>query len=183
MAKTKPQTDQKTTFSNWSEVDSALKAIAVITTKINKEEADWNKELLKLKNKYTSLLDRYNAEKIGLERDIQLFCESQKDIFADTRSRTLNYGIVGFRLGNGALKTLKGITWEASKALIKASKKFRDSFLRVKEDIDKQAILSADLKKEELAKIGLYVHQEDSFYLEAYLTRSEEMPADKESAK
>ena len=176
MAKTKPQTDQKTTLSSCSEVDSALKAIAVITTKINKEEADWNEERLKLQNKYTSVIDRYNSEKIGLERDIQLFCESQKDVFTEQRSRTLNYGTVGFRLGNGALKTLKGITWEAAKSLIKSSKKWRDSFLRIKEDIDKQAILSAGLKKEELAKIGLYVHQDDGFYLEAYLTKSEEMP-------
>lgn len=183
MAKTKPQTDQQTTLNSWQEVDSALKAIAVITNKINKEESTWNEELMKLKNKYTALLNRYNAEKIGLERDVQLFCESQKDIFAETRSRTLNYGIVGFRLGNGALKTLKGITWEAAKSLIKSSKKWRENFLRIKEDIDKQAILSANLKKEKLAKIGMYVHQEDSFYLEAYLTRSEEMPADTGAAK
>lgn len=179
MAKTKPQTDQQTTLGSWSEVDSSLKAIAVIVSKIKKDEAQWNEERLKLQNKYTPVLDRYNAEKIGLERDIQLFCESQKDIFSESRSRALNYGTVGFRLGNGALKTLKGITWEAAKSLIKSSKKWREKFLRIKEDIDKNAIITAGLKKEELAKIGVYIHQEDSFYYEAFLTKSEEMPADR----
>ena len=183
MAKTKPQTDQQTSLNSWSEVDSSLKAIAVIQTKIGKEESDWNEERLKLQNKYTGVLDRYNAEKIGLERDIQLFCESQKDIFAEQRSRALNYGTVGFRLGNGALKTLKGITWEAAKSLIKSSKKWREKFLRIKEDIDKNAILSAGLKKEELAKIGVYIHQEDGFYYEAFLTKSEEMPAESSGGK
>lgn len=89
MAKTKPQTDQQTTLNSWQEVDSALKAIAVITNKINKEESTWNEELMKLKNKYTALLDRYNAEKIGLERDVQLLRESQKDIFAENQESNL----------------------------------------------------------------------------------------------
>lgn len=176
MAKTKPQTDQQTTLKSWGEVDGSLKAIAVITAKIKKEEAEWNDLRLKLQNKYTPIMDKYNAEKNGLERDIQLYCESQKDIFSEQRSRVLNYGVVGFRQGTGALKTLKGITWEAAKSLIKSSKKWREKFLRVKEDIDKRAILSAELKKEDLAKLGVYISQDDSFYLEAYLSKSEAMP-------
>jgi phage host-nuclease inhibitor protein Gam len=179
MAKTKPQTEQSTTLKSWEEVDSTLKAIAVIKAKVMKEESDWNDERLKLQNKYQPLLDKFNAEVIGLERDVQLFCEDNKTMFDVTRSRALNYGTVGFRLGTGALKTLKGFTWEAVKQVVKKSKKYAADFIRIKEDLDKQAILSSGVKKEELAKLGVYIHQEDSFYYEAYLTKSEAMPQSK----
>ncbi len=176
MAKTKPQTEQSTTLKSWEEVDSTLKALAVIKAKVMKEESDWNEDRLKLQNKYQPILDKFNAEIIGLERDVQLFCEENKSMFDTARSRALNYGTVGFRLGTGALKTLKGFTWEAVKQVVKKSKKYASEFIRIKEDLDKQAILSSGVKKEELAKLGVYIHQEDSFYYEAYLTRSEAMP-------
>lgn len=181
MAKTKPQTEQVTTIKDWSELDSTLKAIAVIDTKIMTEESQMNDEILKIQNRYLPSVQKMQSEKIGLERDIQLYCESQKERFAESRSQYLNYGVVGFRKGTGALKTLKGFTWEAVKNMIKASKKFRDVFLRVKEDIDKQAIIGSNLKAEELAKLGVQIAQEDSFYYEAYLKRSEEMPVDERS--
>ncbi len=179
MAKTKPQTEQTTTLKSWEEVDSTLKAIAVIKAKVMKEESDWNDERLKLQNKYQPLLDKFNAEVIGLERDVQLFCEDNKTMFDVTRSRALNYGTVGFRLGTGALKTLKGFTWEAVKQVVKKSKKYAADFIRIKEDLDKQAILSSGVKKEELAKLGVYIHQEDAFFYDAYLTKSEAMPQSK----
>lgn len=176
MAKTKPQTEQATTLKSWEEVDSTLKAIAVIRSKIMQHESTWNDERLKLQNKYQPILDKFNAEVIGLERDVQLFCEDNKSMFDVNRSRTLNYGEVGFRKGTGALKTLKGFTWEAVKQVVKKSKKYASQFIRIKEDVDKQAILSAGLKKEELAKIGVYIHQEDAFFYDAYLQKSEAMP-------
>jgi phage host-nuclease inhibitor protein Gam len=179
MAKTKPQTEQSTTLKSWEEVDSTLKAIAVIKAKVMKEESDWNDERLKLQNKYQPLLDKFNAEVIGLERDVQLFCEDNKSMFDVNRSRTLNYGEVGFRKGTGALKTLKGFTWEAVKQVVKKSKKYASTFIRTKEDLDKQAILSSGVKKEELAKLGVYIHQEDAFFYDAYLTKSEAMPQSK----
>lgn len=179
MAKTKPQTEQTTTLKSWEEVDSTLKAIAVIKAKVMKEQSDWNDERLKLQNKYQPLLDKFNAEVIGLERDVQLFCEDNKTMFDVTRSRALNYGTVGFRLGTGALKTLKGFTWEAVKQVVKKSKKYAADFIRIKEDLDKQAILSSGVKKEELAKLGVYIHQEDAFFYDAYLTKSEAMPQSK----
>lgn len=178
MAKTKPQTEQVTTIKSWQEVDSTLKAIATIDSKIIAKDAKMADEVLKIQKRYLPVITKLQSEKIGLERDIQLFCESQKERFTDSRSKDLNYGKVGFRKGTGALKTLKGFTWESVKNLIKASKKFRDLFIRVKEDIDKQAILGANLKTEKLAKLGVQIAQEDSFYYEAYLKRSEKLPAE-----
>lgn len=178
-SKTKPQTEQSSTLKSWDEVDKALKSIAAIKAMVMALEGEWNDERIKLQNKYQPALDRYNADIIGRERDVQLYCEENKSLFEETRSRSLNFGTVGFRLGTGALKTLKGFTWEAVKNVVKKSKKYATDFIRVKEDLDKQAILGAQLKEQELANLGMFIHQEDSFYYEAYLTRSKSMPQKK----
>jgi len=173
MAKTKPQIDQKSSLKSWSEVDSLLKTIATIESKKMQEESKMNDEILRATQKYQPELDKLNAEKIGYERDIQLYCDEHKSDFEKSRSKTLNYGIVGFRKGSGALKTLKGFTWEAVKNLLTSSKKY-SHYIKTKTDIDKNALLSSGLKADKLAKIGVQIEQSDSFYYEAYLKRSSE---------
>lgn len=173
MAKAKPQTEQKTTLKSWAEVDQILKAIASIESKKMQEESAMNDKILKANQEHMPILDRLNAEKLGYERDIQLYCDDQKDEFNETRSKTLNYGIVGFRKGTGALKTLKGFTWEAVKKVIEASKKYA-VYIKTKTDIDKNAILSSGMKPDQLAKLGVQIVQEDAFYYEAYLKSSSE---------
>lgn len=178
MAKTKPQTEQKTTLKSWSEVDQLLKAIASIESKKMQEESAMNDKILRANQDHMPTLDKLNAEKLGYERDIQLYCDGQKDEFKDARSKTLNYGVVGFRKGTGALKTLKGFTWEAVKKVIEASKKY-SAYIKTKTDIDKNAILSSDMKPDQMAKLGVQVVQEDSFYYEAYLKSSSEQTVSK----
>ncbi|MBK9333866.1 MAG: host-nuclease inhibitor Gam family protein [Ignavibacteria bacterium] len=168
MAKTKPQTDQRTTLKSWEEVDTALKAIAVIRNKVSQEENVLNEKILKAQEASMPIIERMKSEEIGLERDVQLYCEQNKTLFDESRSRELNYGIVGFRKGTGALKTLKGFTWEAVKSVIKSSKKFKDEFMRVKEEIDKNAILSSGLKPDQLAKLGVHIFQEDNFFIDVF---------------
>ncbi len=173
MAKTKPQTEQKSTLKSWSEVDQILKAIASIESKKMQEESKMNDKILRANQDHMPTLDKLNAEKLGYERDIQLYCDGQKDEFKDARSKTLNYGVVGFRKGTGALKTLKGFTWEAVKKVIQASKKY-SAYIKTKTDIDKNAILSSGMKADQLAKIGVQIEQNDAFYYEAYLKSSSE---------
>jgi len=172
MGKVKPKTDQKTTLKDWDEVDSQLKAIATLKTKIMAEESEMNDQMLKVQQKYQPTLDKYNAELIGYERDLQLFCDERKGEFDEKRSKELNFGLVGFRKGSGALKPKQGFTWEAVKQVISKSKKFAERFLKTKIDIDKNAILTADLKPAELDKMAVQVVVEDNFYYEAYLKKS-----------
>ena len=172
--KTKPQKQQKSTLKSWSEVDTLLKSIAVIESKRNRDEASMNEDILKVQQRYQPGLDKLSAEKIGYERDIQLYCEANKEEFeGSSRSKNLNYGTIGFRKGTGALKTLKGFTWEAVKNLLESSKKYA-GYLKTKKDIDKNALISSGMKADQLAKVGVQISQEDSFYYEAYLKSSSE---------
>jgi phage host-nuclease inhibitor protein Gam len=177
MPKTKSKAEEKSTLKNYTDVDNILRAIAIIDSKKMRLESEMNDALIKVQQKYQPQTDKLSAEKLGYVRDIELFCKQNKPEFEAQRTKMLNYGEVGFRKGTGALKTLKGFTWEAVKSVIKSSKKLAENYLRVKEEVDKSKILTANLKPEELARMGLCIHQEDNFVYEAYLKKSSETTA------
>ena len=168
MAKTKPQTQQQSTIKDWQEADTNLKAIGNIDQAIKKLESEMNLKITAIQEKYQPDIDKYNEEKIGLERNLQLFCEEKRDEFDDKKSKELSFGIVSFRNSTPALKTLKGYTWEAVKNVVSKTKKYAAKFIKTKTDLNKQAILNAGLKESELAKIGCVVTQEENFYYEYF---------------
>lgn len=168
MAKTKPQQDQKSTLVSWTDADASLKQIGDINSQIKKQEADMNLKINKVQDQYQPEIDRLNELKIGLERNLQLYCEEHREEFEGKKSKELSFGTVSFRFAPPSLKTLKGFTWDAVKAVIKSSKKLAGAYLKVKEDLDKNAILNSEMKESELAKIGLTGQQAESFYYEAF---------------
>ncbi len=168
MAKTKPQTQQETTIKDWQEADTVLRVLGTLTQKIKASESEMNLKITEIQQKHQPSLDNLNEEKIGLERNLQLFVESKRSEFDEKKSKELSFGIVSFRLSTPSLKTLKGFTWEAVKSVIAKSKKYADQFLKTKTDLNKQAILNANLKETELSKIGCVISQEENFYYESF---------------
>ena len=168
MAKQKPQTEQKTTITSWQEADEVLKQIGNASQAIKKQESEMNLKITQVQEKFSPVIAELTEQKIGLERNLQLFCESKRDEFADKKTKELSFGSVSFRFATPSLKTLKGFTWESVKNIVKSSKKLASAFIKTKEDLNKQAILNADLKESELAKLGLTISQEESFYYEAF---------------
>ena len=166
--KTNPQ-NSTTTLSTWDEVDQTLNEIAVRKTQVTEKQNKMDKEILDAQEKYQSSIDLLNADILGFETNIELFAASKKDEFDDSRSKKLDYGLVGFRKGNGKLATLKGFTWDACKNLVKASKKVASKFIQTKEDLNKNAIKAANLKPAQLAKFGMQITQADEFYYEVDL--------------
>jgi phage host-nuclease inhibitor protein Gam len=169
MAKsTKPQTEQKTTINSWQEADFVLKQIGNLSQMAKKHEAEMNLKITKIQESSQPLIDKVAEEKIGLERNLQLFCESKREEFNEKKTKELSFGTVSFRIATPSLKTRKGFTWESVKSIVKSSKKLAEKFIKVKEDLNKQAILNADLRDSDLEKIGLIISQEESFYYESF---------------
>jgi phage host-nuclease inhibitor protein Gam len=76
------------------------------------------------------------------------------------------HGTLGFRIGTPKLKTLKGFTWGAVTNLLK---EFLPDYLRTSEEPAKDKLL-ADRDVEDvvllLPKVGVFVDQDESFYVE-----------------
>ena len=166
--KIKPLEEQKSTLKTFDDVDNSLKRIADLNVRINNITDAMNQKINSIQETYHNSLDPLQAEKIGIERDMQLYCEEQKETeFAEKRSKELIYGMVSFRKTPAALKTLKGFTWEAVKSLLMKSKKYAE-YLKEKVEINKESIMNNIEKESELAKIGCYKESKDIFYYEIY---------------
>lgn len=160
--------EQVTTLTSWTEADSTLKNIGELSQQIKKLEAEMNLKITAVQEKYQGDIDYLTEERIKNERNLQLYCESNRKDFGDTKTKKLSFGEVSFRLSTPALKTMKGFTWESVKNLVKSSKKLAEKFIKIKEDLNKQAILSENMKESDLAKLGLVISQEESFYYESF---------------
>ena len=144
-------------FGEYATADAEIQAITaqmdVEFTAIREKSADRLAELKKQKD------DAFNV--------IQAFAvENKETLFSKKKSMDTAHGVLGFRIGNPKLKTLKGFTWEAVKALLKRA---NPDYIRTTEEVAKNELLAdrdqagvAELMKE----VGLSVAQDETFYLE-----------------
>jgi phage host-nuclease inhibitor protein Gam len=90
------------------------------------------------------------------------------------KSIKLTHGVVGFRTGTPKLKTLAKWTWDRVLENIKALPSLK-GFLRVKEEVNKDAILSAyseeRLFPQDLRTLGVQVVQDEAFFVEPDLSK------------
>lgn len=96
------------------------------------------------------------AEQWASPRRDELFPRGKK-------SATTALTTYGYRLGNPSLKPAKGWTWDKIVALLKATR--RKAYLVTKMTPDKEAI-RLHVKPHKLAKLGLEIKQEETFYVE-----------------
>jgi phage host-nuclease inhibitor protein Gam len=109
-------------------------------------------------------------EKIELARS---WAEANPDQFGTARSIEMVHGVVGWRLGQPALKTLAGWTWDRVKDALKAIG--ASAYIRTKEEVNKQNLLADRdvVGAGKLRQIGLRIAQEESFFVEPKLTAVE----------
>jgi len=166
MARTQVQVKRQP-INSWDEADNALKEIAVIDETIKKEEAAYNEAEQEARAKLTTA----HAPKLELKHEYELgledFVTAHRGDLGDKKTKKLKHGEVSFRLHPPAVKSSKGMTWAAVINLIGASKKWADKFLRVKKEINKDAIIAAHgaktIKVQELTKLGMEIEQKESF--------------------
>lgn len=118
---------------------------------------------------YRAAVDECDAEiKDGLAR-LEAWATAHPDEFGAGESTVLPGGHrVGWRLGNWAAKTRKGWTWDRVREEIEAlSRGWRDQFLRVKTELNKEAIVSAR-DSVDWSGLGVTFEQTRRFYLEPH---------------
>jgi len=153
--------------SSWDEADNALKELAVVDEYIRKEEATYNEEEQERRAKLTASLQPKRSRKQELEVGLERFVMANREEFKDKRSKRLKHGEVNFRIHPPSVRKDRRMTWAVVLDLIRASKKWAKSFLKIKEDADKDAIIKAhrngEIDDTELQSLGLAVIQKETF--------------------
>ena len=162
--------------------DVAFATFAKADASINKINADIELQCAKIREKHQAELTRLTAERDSSFEMLQAFAtENQTELFSKKKSLDMAHGTIGFRTGTPKLNTLKGFTWASALELVKAF--MPSSYIRKVEEIAKDKLLAdrdlEDVKitesglmeqevtmKEAMAKCGIQVVQEETFYVE-----------------
>lgn len=149
--------------------ETVLREVAELTIERNTAKLAMDGEITAIKSKYDTDLVRLAAEidqKVAL---LESWAASNPDQFPkDRKSIRMTAGVLGYRLGTPKLKKLVRHTWEAVLEKVKAVG--RSEWLRVKEDLNKEQIISdyqqGIATSAELKAVGCEVDQDESFFVD-----------------
>jgi len=155
-------------MTTFNDVSIALTIIAKNTALIKQKEAKANEKINLINQKLEVDISEPVKENELLMADIQRFCEMDKAAFDKQRTMTFASGEVGFRNNPPKVVQLnRKYTMATTIELLK--KIFKGTFLRTKEEVDKEGLLSAYSKGEvtdqKLAAVGLKVDQGETFFI------------------
>lgn len=158
--------EKKKVLANISEADyqDQLATYAKSEAEIRKINAEIDLAAQKLREKYADKLNTLQTSKEESFEVVMQYAEENQDLFAKKRSCETPYGVIGYRLGTPKLNPRRGFKWAGVLDLIKDN---MPKFVKVKEDINKEAILAdKDLTDNDLRTIGVEIVQEDTFYID-----------------
>lgn len=150
------RTGAEEAFAKYSESDAKEKEIL----------AKMDVEITAIRSGYQKELTELQTIKATAFENLQNYAENNRDDFGKLKSIEFSHGTLGFRTGTPALKTMKGFTWASVLTLLKLR---LPQYVRNKEEPAKDKILAdreTPLLKKNLEKIGLYVDQDETFFVE-----------------
>jgi phage host-nuclease inhibitor protein Gam len=150
--------------------EETINTIAKREVEIAGHAANRDEEILGIKERYNTKIKKLQEAN---KADMKLAAEFAGDhryelIPKGARSTETALAAYGFRKGQPRLKTLARWTWEKVEKTIKELG-WQDTFIRTKEEPNKEAILEHGKKEDgltDLRRIGLTINQTDSFFVE-----------------
>ncbi len=121
-----------------------------------------------IREEYQDDLQRIAQIRTEKLTQLQLFAETNKELFAKRKSIEMAHGVIGFRTGTPKLKTIRGFTWPAITNLLK---QFLPEYVRTVDEPAKDKLL-ADRDKDDVKKyfgkdgIGCEVVQDETFFVD-----------------
>lgn len=163
-----PDIPQPKPIRSYEDADQTLLEIADCETQLQKQEAEMNEQIQKIRDEYEKNTHVVRAVKVSLEKELEKFCIHNKSDFEKSRSRELVHGLIGFRNSPPKVALLnRKYKWETVLELL-GRVRFGKDFIRKKEEINKEAVLAAYNSKEiddqKLASVGMKVDQTEEFF-------------------
>jgi len=158
------------TMNTYDDVEKALVELAQHESFVAKKEAEMNKRIQEVKDKFNEQTSDERAKIASIRQEIESFCLVNKADFLKERSRKLSHGQVGFRTNPPKVMQLnKKFSVVTSIELIKKIFSKRN-YLRAKEEINKDVILldysKGEIDDNKLAAVGLRIDQDETFFCE-----------------
>ncbi|MGK9367561.1 host-nuclease inhibitor Gam family protein [Melioribacter sp. Ez-97] len=151
---------------NFDDVNNALREIAECDSFIADREIKMNEKINELKSAYEEETSEARSRKLALEKELEKFCIKNKNEFGSARTKNLLFGKIFFRTTPPKVSLLNR-KYTVATAVELASKLFKNKYVRIKKELDKDAILASyaakEIDDERLAAIGLKIDQQEKF--------------------
>jgi len=163
-AKTKKKVFKDVTLAQAQEASNTY---AAKKNQLSQIEAEMNERLNDIKSEYADDINQLQSELEEPVAILQAYATEQIPEGSKKKSIDLLHSVIGFRTGTPKVNKSKSFTWDAVLELIKKNKMFK-SFIRPKEEINKEAIL-AEKNKELLKALKeeayVFIDQDETFYI------------------
>lgn len=156
-------------IKSFEDVEPALVELGRRESFIAKKEAEMNKKIQEVKDKFESDVIAQRSEADLIRRRIEDFCKSNSNEFKEKKSKDFTHGTIGFRTNPPKVQLLNR-KYNLKTAIELIKKIFKNSYIRTKEEIAKETVLADYAQKKlddsKLASVGLKIDQEESFFVD-----------------
>lgn len=155
------------------EMEVLVGDIAALKIKERRLHAEMDLALKQVRDQFSERLANTTEALAGKLPRALAWAEAHPDDFGQAKSIEMLHGIIGWRTNTPSLKTLAGWTWDRVLEKIRAGSWV--PYLRVKEEVNKQALIADRdiLGPDVLKTLGVKVVQEDEFFVEPKLTEAD----------
>lgn len=160
-------------LKSWEDVNEALREIALEEIVLSDIDGDMNKQIIGIKKVAEQECKPHKDRIDKLSKDIKEYVEEHRDDLGKKKTKTLNFGEVGFRQSTTiSIPKAKDKVAEILKRL--RARGMKDCIV-VKEDISKEAL--RQYGEDKVLAVGAGWKQKDVFWYEAAKEKLEQIQA------
>lgn len=149
---------KESSYTDWEDVNFAMKQLAELNIAKNKIENRQTLAILKVKAACEKKAENILSQIKSIEKDIERFAEENKEEFIKVRNKKLTFGVISYKL-------TKSIKCKNTATAIKSLKALNlYSYIRVKEELDKEALKGLD--EQTLTKACMTLSKVDKLTIE-----------------
>ena len=158
---------------SWAEVDAALREIAENQIALQDIESDMQRQIIGIKKIAEQDSKPHNDRIAKLERDLKEFVEDHRDELGKAKSKSLNFGEVGFRVSTSV--SLPKAKEKLADIIRKLKVRGMTDCIVVKEDVSKEALKKYG--EDTVNAVGATWKQKDAFGYDIYIEKLERLSA------
>ena len=158
-------------------LELTMNVFAIRAAEFKSITAKMDVEIGSVREKYTAALTQIADDMKPLADALEEWAELHPEAFAEKKSLELVAGKIGYRCSPPAVKTLPKVKEESAIRLIEAEECYREKYIRMLAELDREAILASyackEVCDETLKRLGLRVVQTETFYIDPAETKAE----------
>jgi phage host-nuclease inhibitor protein Gam len=155
------------------EMETLVGQITALKTREQQVTGQMNEQITRLRRDYELTLGGIAVQIEEKTAIAKAWADSNAPEFGNRKSIAMTHGDVGWKIGNPALKTMSGWTWDRVLEHLKIRGWSR--YIREKQEVNKEALIADRVGEyaDNLKQVGVRVVQAETFFIEPRIVATE----------